>query len=286
MMKVMKFAMAFAFVLITSLSALQAQDVIQPKDLIKIMNKPTTVIVSARTADDYKQVHVTKAVHVDHNDLYGDNTMLLPAAEIAKKLGAKGISESKKIVLYDEGSQKYSGRMYWILKYLGAKDVVILNGGMPAWKAARKPVTRSVPPVKATTFNVSINPKYLANMGEVKKATGSSSYIIVDARTPEEFNGTKDDATLNRTGHIPSAVNINYETLLNNGKLKSNDEIQAIFSKNGVSKDKTVIVYCKTSVRAGILFHTLTSALEYPNVKVYDGAYLEWQKSSSNEIGR
>jgi len=284
-MKTLKNLMAIVFIFVISISGIQAQDIITAKDLVKIMRQPNTIIVSARTPADYEKVHITGAVNVNHNDLYGEHTILLPAANIAKQLGAKGISESKAIVLYDEGSEKYAGRMYWILKYMGAKDVKILDGGMPAWKAARKPVTRAAATVKATTFNASVQAKYLATMAEVQKASASGSYVIVDARAANEYDGTNPETTLDRPGHVPSAINIEYKNVLTDkGMLKSNDEIQAIFTKNGVTKDKTVIVYCKTSVRAGILFHVLTSALDYPNVKVYDGAYLEWQLKTSNKI--
>ena len=284
-MKAIKNSMVYLFLLVLPFTELQGQDIIQANDLMKIMKQSNTIVVSTRTLADYQKVHITGAVHIDHNDLYGENTVLLPEAEVAKKLGAKGISDTKTIILYDGGSAKYSGRMYWVLKYMGASDVKILDGGMPAWKAARKPVTRAASSVKATTFNVKDNAKYLATSAEVKKASASSSYVIIDARAANEYDGTNPETTLDRPGHVPSAINIEYTNMLDaKGKLKSNDEMQAIFTKNGVTKDKTVIVYCKTSVRAGIIFHVLTSALNYPNVKLYDGAFLEWQLSAANKV--
>lgn len=60
--------------------------------------------------------------------------------------------------------------------------------------------------------------------------------------------------------------------------------LSSMFESKGITKDKTVIVYCETSVRAGIIYLAL-KGLGYPNVKVYDGAYLEWQSIDSNEIG-
>lgn len=284
-MKNIRNIMAYIFILLIPITGLQAQDIIQASDLVKIMKQSNVIVVSARTSADYEKVHITGAVNINHNDLYGENTILLSAANVAKQLGAKGISESKTIILYDGGSEKYSGRMYWILKYMGASDVKILDGGMPAWKAARKPVTRAATSVKAATFTAKVNSEYLATMSEVQKAANGGSYIIVDARAADEYMGTMAESTLDRPGHIPSAVNIEYTNVLDDkGKLKSNADIQAVFTKNGVTKDKTVIVYCKTSVRAGILFHVLTSALDYPNVKVYDGAYLEWQLKTSNKV--
>lgn len=281
-MRTLKNWIALVIVLVIPFSGILAQDIIEPNDLIKIIRKPTTIIVSARKTADYSKVHITGAVNLTYQELDDENVMLLPPDEIAKILGSKGISESKSIVLYDEGSQKYAGRLYWVLKYMGAPNVKILNGGMPAWRAARKPVTGSKTVVKPTTFTPSLKTAYLATMADVAKAINNSNSILVDARSEAEYMGTA--TTTLRPGHIPSAVNIEYVNVLNDGKLKSNEEIAAIFAKNGVTKDKNVIVYCETSVRAGILFHVLTSALHYPNVKVYDGAYRMWQQTSSNKV--
>lgn len=278
-MKTLRYIIAYAFLLLIPFTGIQAQDIISTNDLMKIMRKPTTIIVSARTANDYAQVHITGSVHVAYQDLNDDMAMLIPADQIAKILGDKGISDTKTIVLYDDGTEKYSGRMYWVLKYLGAPDVKILDGGMPAWRAARKPVTRTATSVKSATFTPNVQSKYLATMADVSK-TGT---LVVDARSGAEYAGTAD--TKLRPGRIPGAINIEYTKVLDaEGKLLPNDQIQAVFTKNGVTKDKTVIVYCETSVRAGILFHVLTSALDYPNVKLYDGAYREWQSKSSNAV--
>lgn len=278
-MKALRFIAVYVFVLLIPFTGIQAQDIISANDLMKIMRKPTTVVVSTRTADDYAQVHITGAVHISYQDLNDDMAMLIPADQIAKILGDNGISENKTIVLYDDGSEKYSGRMYWVLKYLGAPDVKILDGGMPAWRASRKPVTRTPTTIKKETFTPNVQSKYLATMADVSKP----GTILIDARSAAEYNGTAD--TKLRPGRIPGAINIEYTKVLDgDGKLLPNDQIQSVFAENGVTKDKTVIVYCETSVRAGILFQALTSALDYPNVKLYDGAYREWQSKSSNKV--
>ncbi|MCK5703583.1 MAG: hypothetical protein KAI29_20640, partial [Cyclobacteriaceae bacterium] len=112
------------------ISFVNGQDIISAQELAKIIKKDNVVLVSARTASDYKKVHITGAVHINHTDLYNEvpvKNMLKNPGEIATILGSKGISESKTIVLYDDGTGKYSGRLYWILSYLGAKDVKILD---------------------------------------------------------------------------------------------------------------------------------------------------------------
>jgi thiosulfate/3-mercaptopyruvate sulfurtransferase len=205
------------------------------------------------------------------------------AEEMAEIIGSKGVSNTNMIIVYDEGSHKYSGRLYWVLKYLGAPDVKILNGGLEAWKAIRKPVTSSPTTKKATTFAVDVQPQYLANLGEVKTAVSNPNYVIIDARSDEEYNGT--DETSLRQGHIPGAVHINYtELMASNGELKSAEELKALYTAKGVTPDKTAVIYCKTSVRAAIEFVALSSILGYENVKVFDGAMTEWSSDTSTEV--
>ncbi|MEN8116419.1 MAG: sulfurtransferase [Bacteroidota bacterium] len=265
-------------------SAISAQDVISATELAKISKNKDVVVVWAGAKDGYK-VHIAGSVNMPHSTLYNNEpirAMLKPATEMAKLLGAKGISPDKTIVVYDEGSSKYSGRMYWMLKYLGAPNVKMLNGNMKAWKAKRKPITGAPAKVGATTFTPKVDDAQLANMADVKKAIGNSSYVLVDARTPEEYAGTAE--TELRKGHIPGAVNVNYETVLDSkGMLKPNDALKSMFESKGVTSDKTAIVYCETSVRAGVVYLAL-KGLGYTNVKVYDGAYLEWQSTASNKV--
>jgi thiosulfate/3-mercaptopyruvate sulfurtransferase len=161
--------------------------------------------------------------------------------------------------------------------------VKLLNGEITAWKAGRKPITKTASKGKATQFVANIKPQYLAKMDEVELATKDASYIIIDARTPEEYNGTNE--TDLRKGHIPGAININYTDVLDaNGKLKSKDALKSLYEAKGVSPDKNVIIYCASSVRAAIEFFALTSILNYPYVKVYDGAFNEWQADASNKV--
>ncbi len=282
-MKNIRISFIYTLLFVLTLGFVQAQDVISAKELQSYLKQDNTILVSAQKAVEYNKIHITGAINIDHNLLYNDMTMLLPASQVAQILGVNGVSQDMKIVLYDEGSSKYAGRMYWILDYMGATDVKILNGGLKAWKAARKPVTRTASTAKNVTFTPKINKSYLATMATVKTAVNNSAYIIIDARTPEEYNGINE--TTLRLGHIPSAINVNYTTLLNaKGELKSNDELITLFAKAGATKDKKVIVYCKTSVRAGIEFLALKSALDFPNVMVYDGAFTEWQSISSNKV--
>lgn len=279
----MKINKLFLLVLVMLVaSAISAQDVISVNELKKNLKNSEYVIVNAAAN---QKVFIRTAINLPHGTLCTNEpvrTLIKSPEEMAKELGDHGISADKTIVVYDEGSTKYAGRMYWMLKYLGAPKVKMLNGNLPAWKAVRGPIGGATKG-KQATFTPNVDAGQIATMDEVKKAVGNSAYVIVDARTPEEYAGGG-ETKAERPGHIPTAVNLNYETLVDGKKiLKSNDALSSMFKAKGIAKDKTVIVYCETSVRAGTIYLAL-KGLGYPNVKVYDGAYLEWQAVASNKV--
>ena len=274
----------FLVIALFVVSAISAQDVISANELAKISKSKDVLVVWAGAEKGYK-VHITGSISVPQVSLCNTEpirNLMKPTDEMATILGSKGISADKTIVVYDEGSGKYSGRMYWMLKYMGVPNVKMLNGNLLAWKASRKPITGAPTKTSATTFTAKVDAGLLATMDDVKKAIGNSSTVLVDARTPAEYAGTAE--TKLRKGHIPEAINIDNTTLLDKkGLLKSNDALKSLFESKGVTSDKTVIAYCESSVRAGVIYLAL-KGLGYPNVKVYDGAYIEWQATASNKV--
>jgi len=259
----------FSFLLVVIVANISvAQDLISAAEAKKLLTSKTTVIVSTRKAADYAKVHIKNSVNIYVNDLASTEDpkgILKSPAELATILGEKGITPEKKIIIYDSGSNKGSGRLYWTLKYLGFNDVKVLDGHMKAWRSARGPVTGAATKVTKATFTPKVNSKIFADKAYVKSKL--SSAIIVDVRDNTEWG----------EGHIQGAKHLEFSNVLVNGKLKSKAELEKLFADAGITKGKEVILYCATSVRAGIVYLALTSILEYPNVKVYDGAYNEWK---------
>ena len=265
---------AFLFVIPTVVAQ---GDFISAKEFAKVMKDKNTVVVSAQKLKNYKTSHITGSVHVDYKALTkesGPKGVLKSPSQLAAYFGKKGISNTNLIVIYDDGKNKHSSRVYWVLKYLGAKNVKLLHKSMKDWRAARIPLTKNPTKVSAKTFKVTKNSAIFADAAWVKANLNKSNVVIVDARSAEEYKGTDGKSK----GHIPGAVNIEWKKMIKeDGSLKSKEELKKIFTAAGVSPDKTVVLYCATSVRAGIEFVILTTILGYPNVKVYDGAYNEWE---------
>jgi len=267
-MKIKNILYSFLLVVIFANISL-AQDIISAAEAKKLLNSKTTVLVSTRKATDYAKVHIKNAVNISVTNLASTTEpkgIIKSPTELATILGEKGINPAKKVIIYDSGSNKSAGRLYWTLKYLGFEDVKILDGHMKAWRTARGPVTGAATKTVATPFTPKVNSKVFADKAYVKSKLNSA--VIIDVRDDTEWGA----------GHIQNAKHLEFKNVLTDGgKLKSKAELQALFDAAGITKNKEIILYCATSVRAGVVFLALSSILEYPNVKVYDGAYNEWK---------
>jgi thiosulfate/3-mercaptopyruvate sulfurtransferase len=144
---------------------------------------------------NYKANHIKGSILVSYADVIKDGDikgLMLDPEDLAKFFGEKGVSDKNTIIVYDNGSQKYSSRMYWLLKYLGASSVKILHKDYDQWRKARIMVTSAPAKGKATTFTANVNPAILANMADAKKSITDPNIVLVDTRNAKEFSGTDD----------------------------------------------------------------------------------------------
>ncbi|WP_430814098.1 sulfurtransferase [Carboxylicivirga sp. RSCT41] len=271
----MKRLSIIAALVIYTLGAAAQGDFISVKELASKINSKDVIIIDARKDTEYKKVHIRNAINFPVEELSSKapvEGILKSDAELCKIMGAHGVDFNKEIVLYcNKGSN--AGRMYWIMKMMGASNVKLLDGNLDAWKAARKPVTRMPKMPKKTTVTATLDKSTYLNMADVKDKKSNGNVVLVDARKDTYFNGSDPKSK----GHIEGAVSISSDLMRDDkGLLKSAEELNKIFTSKGVTKDKEVILYCQTSTRAGLLYTIMTTKLGYKNVKVYDGAYNEW----------
>lgn len=251
-----------------------------------VKNDKSLVIIDADKASNFEVTHIKNAINVPHMELYKEPALdgyIKDVADLAAYFGKKGISESATIVITDDGSQKYSSRVYWILKYLGAKNVRLLHKDLDTWRAARVPLTAMVTDAKATSFTPAVNTEIIVDYDHVKNSVRKEGVVIVDSRLAEEFDGTSEAKP--SLGHLPGAVNLNHLDLLNEkGAFKTKASLEALAAEKGLTADKEIIFYCKTSVRAAVAYVAFAEILQYPHIKIYEGAYNEWVALDASSI--
>ena len=135
------------------------------------LEDPDMVLVDARHPDDYKAGHIPGAIVLWWKD-FGDPN-LLGVVRLDKILGRKGLSENRKIVVYDDAqsSKGVAARIFWMLEYLGCKNVRILNGGWCKWLADGRPAEKAINSLPPATFSAKPEPGRLANKDFIAKRT-------------------------------------------------------------------------------------------------------------------
>ncbi len=233
-------------------------------------------IVDAGRVKDYSAFHIRNSISIPFNTLNKKGSvpgLVNTPQALAQIFGNKGLSNNSTIILYDGVSQKYSSRVYWILKYLGASHVYILHKDSTIWRKAQIPISSTLSHKLKSRFEAHVNSSIYATTQQVQEAVKNHHSVIIDARSSERYLGKNEYSK----GHIPGAININYADLLTgSGAFKSKEAILNVLKSHGVSPNDHIILYCQTGIKATVEFVALTAILHWTNVKVYDGAYVQW----------
>ncbi|MBI3703458.1 MAG: 3-mercaptopyruvate sulfurtransferase [Rhizobiales bacterium] len=229
---------------------------------------------------EYLAGHIPGALFFDI-DAIADRSIDLPhmlpgPKQFGEMVGALGLAETDSIVVYD-GSGLYSApRVWWTLRIFGARQVFILDGGLPAWKAEGRPLESGEVKRPPRAFNAKMDTGAVAMVSDVQMALGDGSAQVLDARSAGRFAGREPEPRAGlRSGHMPGAFNLPFAELIDNGRLAARDTIAAAFKKAGVDTDKPVITSCGSGVTAAILTFAL-DALGKKAGRIYDGSWAEW----------
>lgn len=215
--------------------------------------------------------------------------MLPPRDEFEQSMSALGLNADDTLILYAQHSITMgAARVWWMLRGFGHENVLVLNGGLPAYKAAGLPLETSSPSFYAPTSYKAkdFNTAMVTDMAHVISVSKNSLCPILDARPQERFNGTSPEPRANmRAGHIPNSLNLPASALLqSNGRLKSKDELADLIY-NALPQLKTeqqtrIILSCGSGITACALALVLFM-LGHENFCVYDGSWSEWGLENS-----
>jgi len=228
---------------------------------------------------DYVAGHVPGAVFFDLDaiaDTASPLPHMLPTPEaFAAAVGALGIRETQTIVVYDSVGLFSAARVWWSFRIMGARDVVLLDGGLPAWIAEELPLEAGEPSRAPAVFTPRFDPMAVRSFEEVKAALGGGTQIV-DARSADRFHGREPEPRAGlRSGHMPGAVSLPFGETIEDGRLKSAADLQALFAARGIDPNKPVIASCGSGVSAAVIALAL-DVVGARNVAIYDGSWTEW----------
>ena len=250
-----------------------------------MQQKPVTLVRAlmddpvSKTPDSRTAMVLPASVDFDLDNEGSDHTTGLPhsmpsANDLAIYLGNQGITANTPITVYDTRGIYSAPRVWWMLKALGHQDVYILNGGQPAWEKAALPVSEQQQYGKLT-YQATPRPGWFANSGAVLQAINTEAQLV-DARSAPRFKGEVSEPREGvRSGHMPGAFNIPFDTLLKSGHFLPVEQLKAVFDRANIDLRKPIICTCGSGVTACIIgvAALLCGATQ---VSVYDGSWSEW----------
>ncbi len=203
----------------------------------------------------------------------------------AATLGSMGVAEHDRIVVYDGSGLFSAARAWWNLRLMGARDVRVLDGGLPAWKAAGLPLESGPPaPPVPRTFTPRPVPGGVRDLDGVRAHLGAGDALVIDVRPSGRFEGSEPEPRPGvRSGHMPGAVNLPFQALIEDGRLLLDAELRGVFERVGVAPGVPVVTSCGSGVTAAIANLALAVLGHEPHA-LYDGSWSEWGARDDVEV--
>lgn len=231
---------------------------------------------------EYLAEHIPGALFFDIDDLSDERSQLphmLPSTvKFASRMKRMGLGDGMRVVVYDTAGLFSAARVWWMFRVMGHEDVAVLNGGLPKWKREGRPVTdEPQAPRTPRHFTPRFNAGLVRELTDVRALVAAGTGQLADARGAGRFAGSEPEPRPGlRGGHIPSARNVPYASLLNaDGTLKPAEDLRAVFEAAGIDTRRPVVTTCGSGVTAAILSLAL-ALLGQPNSGLYDGSWAEW----------
>jgi thiosulfate/3-mercaptopyruvate sulfurtransferase len=181
------------------------------------------------------------------------------------------------VVVYDGAGIYSAARFWWLFLLMGQEDVAVLDGGFPKWQAEGHSVEDLPPVVRDRHMTVRRQNHLVKDVTQVSAASKLADTVILDARSAERFRGEVDEPRAGlRRGHIPGSTSLPFTEVLNDdGTMKSEEDLRAIFAGRGVEGKTPVITSCGSGVTAAVLNLALERS-GHRNHALYDGSWAEW----------
>ena len=252
---------------------------------VSIALKPAATGYTAVSGiDDYQEQHIPGAAFLDQMGQLSDpdsslGFTRLPDDQLLKAFGEAGINADSDVVLYCSAHMMWATRAWWLLHFCGHTQVAVLDGGLNAWREAGLATSKEANQFKPETLTTDMRPEKFVDCQAVQDAIGNDQFCTVNALSPAVYAGSG-DMHYGRRGHIPASINVFYDSLLNDGSFRSEEEMRSTLTEAGLLDDKSVIAYCGGGISATIdAFSCLM--LGKQDIAVYDGSMSEWVRDES-----
>jgi len=179
--------------------------------LAEHLKDDSLVLLHVGEKDEYTAAHIPGAQFIQLADIStprGQGLALeLPSvAQLQTTFEKLGVRDKSRIVVYfGKDWVTPTARLFLTLDYLGlGGSTSILDGGLPAWTAAGRPVTTEVRTPAKGNFTPRLSKQLVVDALWVSANLNKPGVMILDARASKFYTG-EEVGRMPRGGHIPGA---------------------------------------------------------------------------------
>lgn len=200
---------------------------------------------------------------------------------LEEKLRAIGMNGDSRVLIYDDGDYTAAGRLWWMLKYYGLKEVYVLHRGFSALKEE----DLSHHAESFSKGNISLKPieAMRASYDEVLRFSQENDpkgKVLVDSRSEARYKGQVEPID-RLMGHIRNACNVFYKNNFHeDGSVREEKELRENFA--GILDVEDVIVHCGSGVTACSNIMVLDE-LDKPS-RLYLGSFSDFVSYLDNTV--
>ena len=240
---------------------------------------------------EFDRARIPGAVFFDIDAIADGDTSLphmLPSPEkFARAVGALGIGDGDRVIVYDASDVKSAARVWWTFRAFGHDEVAVLDGGLAKWRSEGRPLASDTPSPIGRRFTARLRPSLVRDLEAVRANLVIRAAQIIDARSSGRFAGAEPEPRPGvRSGRIPGSLNLPFQQLYgSDGTLLPRPALHDVFAKAGVDLTRPAITSCGSGVTAAGLALGL-HVLGHPDVAVYDGSWTEWGGRADTPVER
>ncbi len=258
--------------------------IIQPSEFSEFMQQThdniDLRIVDLSSEENYLSAHIPGAIYLPFRALMLGQApapgKLPPLSQLQDVFKYLGLNEDTHFIVCDDEGGGWAGRFIWTLDVIGHKKYSYIDGGMIAWQAENLPTESGNTAHSFQSDDIpdfSIDRAPITDRETIQSGLGQDTFVVWDARSPQEYNGTKILAA--KGGHIPGAINAEWTSLMDPARgQKFRSDAKARLAALGITGERPIITHCQSHHRSGFTY-LLGKHLGF-DIKAYDGSWSEW----------
>ncbi len=155
-------------------------------------------VVSGRA--DFEKAHIPGAGFADIDTELSDKShrlhfMLPPPELFADSIGALGVGDDTKVILYSTANHWWATRLWWMLRVFGHDNAAVLNGGLQKWSREGRAVEQGPARiVRPLLFTPKSRAGQVVGKEEVLAAIGASGHLYLECAPARAARGERRDS--------------------------------------------------------------------------------------------